>query len=197
MKRSRFTEEQIIGILKEHQAGVGAKALRFAGALREGGVRPCMVATVTDPEGNAVSVHRTFLRPDGLAKAEMEAPRKLMPGSLPEGSAVRLSDGPSRVLGIAEGIEAALSASAIYDIPVWAAINATMMAKWTPPDWCEEVAIFGDNDPKFGGQAAAYTLAHKLAVRGLAVAMHIPTAAGADWNDVSLRVSADFFISST
>lgn len=27
MKRSRFTEEQIIGILKEHQAGLGAKAL--------------------------------------------------------------------------------------------------------------------------------------------------------------------------
>lgn len=25
MKRSRFTEEQIIGILKEHQAGLGAK----------------------------------------------------------------------------------------------------------------------------------------------------------------------------
>jgi putative transposase len=28
MKRSRFTEEQIIGILKEHQAGLGAKELK-------------------------------------------------------------------------------------------------------------------------------------------------------------------------
>ena len=27
MKRSRFTEEQIIGALKEHQAGLGAKEL--------------------------------------------------------------------------------------------------------------------------------------------------------------------------
>ena len=27
MKRSRFTEEQIIGILKEHQAGLGARDL--------------------------------------------------------------------------------------------------------------------------------------------------------------------------
>jgi putative transposase len=27
MKRSRFTEEQIIGILKEHQTGLGAKEL--------------------------------------------------------------------------------------------------------------------------------------------------------------------------
>ena len=27
MKRSRFSEEQIVGILKEHQAGLGAKEL--------------------------------------------------------------------------------------------------------------------------------------------------------------------------
>tara|TARA_R110002049_G_scaffold28679_1_gene97977 strand:- start:32 stop:187 length:156 start_codon:yes stop_codon:yes gene_type:complete len=27
MERSRFSEEQIIGILKEHQAGLGAKEL--------------------------------------------------------------------------------------------------------------------------------------------------------------------------
>lgn len=27
MKRSRFSEEQVIGILKEHQAGLGAKEL--------------------------------------------------------------------------------------------------------------------------------------------------------------------------
>lgn len=27
MKKSRFSEEQIIGILKEHQAGLGAKEL--------------------------------------------------------------------------------------------------------------------------------------------------------------------------
>ena len=27
MKRSRFSEEQIVGILKEHQVGLGAKEL--------------------------------------------------------------------------------------------------------------------------------------------------------------------------
>lgn len=168
---------------------VYSKALRFASAINDGdgGVRPCMIAMVSDAEGKPVSLHRTFLRPDGLAKAEMQSPRKLMPGSLSEGCAVRLSDGTSSALGIAEGIETALSASRLYGLPVWAAINTTMLAKWTPPDWCSEVAIFGDHDANFAGHAAAYTLAHRLAIKKLHVSVHIPTDAGTDWCDVYSR----------
>lgn len=162
-------------------------ALRFGAALRdgEGGVRPCMVAMVTGPDGaKPVTMHRTFLKPDGLGKAEMAAPRKLMPGTLPDGACVRLSSyTPGGPLGIAEGIETAMSASAIFQMPVWAAINSAMMAKWVPPDGCDDVAIFGDNDPKFGGQKAAYHLAHRLAVSGRHVTVHIPKLAGTDWND--------------
>lgn len=164
-------------------------ALRFAPALRdgEGGIRPCMVAMVSGPDGKPVSMHRTFLRPDGLAKAEMPKPRKMMPGELPDGACVRLGEyvagGP---LGVAEGIETALSASAIYEIPVWAAISSSILAKWWPPEGCDEVAVFGDNDPKYGGQAAAWALAHRLAVKGIKVTVHIPPQIGTDWNDVYL-----------
>lgn len=167
------------------------QALRFGAAIRDGdgGVRPCMVAMVTDMAGKPVTMHRTFLRPDGLAKAEMEAPRKLMPGSLPGGACVRLSDYHGGPLGIAEGIETAMSASALYTMPVWAAINAAMLAKWAPPDGCDEVAVFGDNDPKFGGQAAAYGLAHRLAVKGIAVTVHIPDTPETDWNDIHMQRS--------
>lgn len=35
MKRSRFSEEQIIGILKEHQAGLGAKELCRKHGIRD------------------------------------------------------------------------------------------------------------------------------------------------------------------
>ncbi|KZY35977.1 transposase [Roseovarius sp. HI0049] len=35
MKRSRFNEEQIIGILKEHQAGLGAKELCRRHGIRD------------------------------------------------------------------------------------------------------------------------------------------------------------------
>ncbi|MCD1619152.1 toprim domain-containing protein [Salipiger manganoxidans] len=165
-------------------------ALRFAARLRdgEGGIRPAMVAMIHGPDGEKpVSMHRTFLRPDGSGKAEMEAPRKMMPGELPDGACVRLSDYvPGGPLGIAEGIETALSASALYQLPVWSAINSAILKKWWPPEGCHEVAIFGDNDPKFGGQAAAWSLAHRLAVKGIAVTVHIPDEPGTDWNDVHL-----------
>jgi putative DNA primase/helicase len=77
-----------------------------------------------------------------------------------------------------------MSASALYDMPVWAAINSAILKKWLPPGGCTEVAIFGDNDPKFGGQAAAWALAHRLAIKGIEVSVHIPDRVGADWNDV-------------
>jgi putative DNA primase/helicase len=164
-------------------------SLRFARALRDGcgGVRPAMVAVVQDPEGANVTLHRTFLRPDGKAKAEMETPRRLMPGKLPDGACVRLSEYTGGPLGIAEGIETAKAASALYEIPVWAALNASMLARWQPPEGCDEVAVFADNDPKFGGQAAAFTLAHRLACKGLTVTVHLPEVPGDDFADVWLR----------
>lgn len=168
--------------LKEHTY---FKTLRFAPKLRdgEGQVRPCMVATVQGADGTNVTLHRTFLKPDGSGKAEMACPRKLMPGPLPKGSAVRTSDYTGGPLGIAEGIETALSAIVLYSMPVWAAINAHGLANWTPPEGCTEVAIFGDNDPKFAGQAAAYQLASRLASTGIEVTVHIPRQSGWDWNN--------------
>lgn len=172
-------------------------ALRFGASLRdgEGGVRPCMVAMVgvygdLDDIGRQrfVSMHRTFLRPDGSAKADMAAPRKMMPGEMPEGACVMLSEWTGAgTIGIAEGIETAMAASAIFGVPVWAAISSSMLAKWTPPPGAEEVAIFGDNDAKFGGQAAAYSLAHRLSVKGMPVTVSIPKVTGEDWNDVLRR----------
>lgn len=164
-------------------------ALRFAPNLRdgEGGIRPCMVAMVgVYGSDKFVSMHRTFLKPDGSGKADMPSPRKMMPGALPDGACVALSDFSGGTLGIAEGIETAMSASALYGLPVWAALNTTMLQKWTPPEGCDEVAIFGDNDASFGGQAAAYGLAYRLAGK-VPVNVHIPDAVGEDWNDVWQR----------
>ena len=165
-------------------------ALRFADALRDGsgGIRPAMVAMVgVHGEPKFVSMHRTFLKPDGSGKAEMESPRKMMPGELPDSACVMLSEYKGGPLGIAEGIETAMSAGALFGMTVWAAINSCMLAKWLPPEGCEEVAIFSDNDAKFGGQSAAYRAAHRIAVRGVNVTVHVPKTVGEDWNDIYMQ----------
>ena len=87
------------------------------------------------------------------------------------------------MLGIAEGIETALSASILFNVPGWAA---------SPPACCRNghrlrvttVFVFGDNDASSTGQAAAYALARRLKAKGLTVSVEIPHATGRDWNDV-------------
>lgn len=158
------------------------EALRFHPRCRapNGSEHPAMLAMVSNPDGTPVTLHRTFLG-DGC-KADMDEPRALMPGPVPDGAAIQLS-APFEIMGIAEGIETALAASKKFGIPVWAAINSTMLKKWEPPAIAKEIVVFGDNDPKFGGAAAAYTLAHRLAVKGKAVTVEIPQTRGHDWAD--------------
>lgn len=147
-----------------------------------GGFLPAMLALVQSAEGDGVNIHRTFLGPNG--KADIETPRAMMPGELPDGCAVRLYPVHGSRLGIAEGIETAIAAAKRFKVPVWAALNARMLEKWTPPAGVTEVVIFGDNDPAFGGQAAAFALAHRIATRHrIAVETRIPEQAGKDWAD--------------
>lgn len=170
------------------------KALRFHPKLRdgEGGIRPALIAMIGVPGAERFcSMHRTFLNPDGSGKAEMERPRKLMAGALPDGACVMLSEYHGGPLGIAEGIETAMSASAMFDMPVWAAISSSMLAKWSPPEGCEEVAVFIDRDPKFGGQAAGFGLAHRLSAK-FTVTAHMPDRVGEDFADVYLRTKGVF-----
>ncbi len=160
------------------------RVLRYVANTRapSGSTHPCMVAMIAGQDGTPTSLHRTFLGPNG--KADLDEPRATMPGAIPDGAAIRLTD-PAATLGIAEGIETALAATKLFGIPVWAAINSTMLAKWQPPaDTCT-VVVFGDNDQKFGGAAAAYALAHRIATGRdpRAVTVKIPETIGHDWAD--------------
>ena len=85
---------------------------------------------------------------------------------------------------MAEGIETALSAMRMFGLPVWSVLSTAMMVTWQPPSDVEEVYVFADADPKFGGQYAAYALARRLATSGLKVRVEVPTALGIDWNDI-------------
>mgnify|MGYP006268792151 CR=1 FL=1 len=163
------------------------KSLRFVDGLfhHTGSDRyPAMIAKIQDAEGNPVNIHITYLTEDGQ-KAEVSPVRRIMSGSFPKGSAIRLSD-PAEVMGIAEGIETALSASSMYRIPVWSAVNAGGLSSWTPPEMVRKVFIFGDNDESYTGQKHAYDLANRLkCINGLEVDVLIPEQIGYDWNDVA------------
>lgn len=141
---------------------------------------PAMLARVQAADGSGVAIHRTYLTTDGQ-KAEVPTVKKIL-GSLPSSSAVRLSE-PGSTIGIAEGIETALCAAARFGIPVWAAISAGGLERWTPPAGTENVVICGDNDVSYTGQAAAFALAKRLTASGIKADVQIPEAPGNDWND--------------
>lgn len=144
------------------------------------GVYPGMLATVSAPDGRAVSLHRTYLQ--DARKAPVSAPKKLMQGLPIAGAAIRLT-AVSEVLGIAEGIETALAASELFELPVWSCISAQGIESFEPPAGVREVIVFSDNDTNFAGQAAAYRAAHRLKLRGFGVEVVVPPEHG-DWLDV-------------
>jgi putative DNA primase/helicase len=143
---------------------------------------PAMIAMVTGPDGSPSILHRTYLTADGR-KAPAIEPRRLMPGTFAKGAAIHLAPAGD-ALGIAEGIETALSASVLFGVPCWAAVSAAMLAAWQPPSEAKRIIIFGDNDASYAGQAAAYALATRLRSDERVVEVQIPAVVGADWNDV-------------
>jgi len=143
---------------------------------------PGMVAEVVDAEGKVVSLHRTFLTPDGH-KAPIEAPKRLMtPTTTVKGAAIRLWR-PNSTLAVAEGIETAIAAAEKFGVPAWAAVSAHGMEQLVLAQGVKRVLVCGDHDESYAGQKAAYTLAHRLTQAGIEVGVHIPPEPG-DWLDM-------------
>lgn len=159
-----------------------------------GRMHPAMLAMVSDAAGSPkyCTIHRTYL--DGDRKADIEAPREFMQGKVPPGAAVRLCEA-GLTLGIAEGIETALAAAQLYNIPVWATLNACLLEKWVPPEGVKNVYIFGDNDSgkSYTGEKSAYSLANRLSLKGLPVTVFIPQRVGWDWNDELIEKGKSVF----
>ena len=142
-----------------------------------------MVAKVVSHDDKAVNIHQTFLTKDGQ-KAPVSVGKKVMAGKLPDGCAIRLAPA-APLMGVAEGIESAISAAIIFDMPVWACINGHLLSKWIPPEIAEEIFIFGDSDENYTGEAKAYTLANRLVTQyKRKVSVLFPEEIGMDFNDV-------------
>lgn len=165
-------------------------AVRATPALRcpGDGVYPAMLSIVQGVDGKAANLHRTFIAQGGV-KAPVDEPRRVMALPMPKGCAIRLAP-YTDVLGIAEGIETAVAASLLFDVPVWASLNTALMEGWEPPEGVR-VIVFGDNDKNYAGQAAAYSLAKKLIVKKREVEVRLPPTPGMDWNDVWLSAGKE------
>lgn len=139
---------------------------------------PGLVAIVRDASGAPTGgIHRTFLLDDGSGKAP--AGKKML--DQVAGGSVRLSPIPADGrLGIAEGIETALSAQTIFGIPTWAALSADGVRRWQWPAGITHVTIFADAG-EAGIQAAA-ALAERLNAAGVSNTIVRPLH-GDDFND--------------
>lgn len=148
----------------------------FDGAQRVG-VYPALLAAVRDIDGELVTTHVTYLDREGK-KLSTHEPRKILSGMTGRrGCAARLMPADA-VLGIAEGVETALSASKLHGLPVWAALNTALLAKFVPPDSVKRLTIFADRD--VAGLDAVAKLMQRLQGR---VELSVSTPSAKDWND--------------
>jgi putative DNA primase/helicase len=140
---------------------------------------PSLVADVVDQAGEVITAHVTYLQ--NGKKLEGYEPRKILsPMTGREGCAVRLMPA-AELLGIAEGIETALSAAVLDEVPVWAALNTSLLARFEPPPGVATLRIYSDRDE--AGLTAAIKLLERLQGR-IRVEVRIPSAPAKDWNDV-------------
>lgn len=152
---------------------------------------PVMLAGVTGPDNHLVSVHRTYLTPDG-EKADVPTVKKLTPasGSM-AGAAIRIGHPDVRpdgvALAVAEGIETALAFTALHGVACWAAVSANGLQSFIPPSSVNILFIAADNDESGTGQRAAQTLATRMAAAGIVARVCMPPDVGTDWADVQAQ----------
>lgn len=138
-----------------------------------------LIGRVADVDGELVTAHVTYL--ENGHKLERFSPRKLLgPVTGRRGCCVRLMPAAGETLGIAEGIETALAAHQLHGLPVWAALNTSLLARWVPPPGVYRVVIFADRD--VAGLEAALKLTAELDGR-VSVETRTPKAPARDWAD--------------
>jgi putative DNA primase/helicase len=143
---------------------------------------PAMIALVQGADGDPVGIHRTYLRRDGSAKANIEPPRAAL-GQV-RGGAIRLDPLAAEIV-IGEGIETAASAGLLLGLPAWSAVSAGNMGHALMlPTQVRCVAIAAD--PGEPGRRAAAAAWHRWTAEGLRVRISTPKGEG-DCNDILMR----------
>jgi hypothetical protein len=144
-----------------------------------------MLAAVTTDVG-VIAVHRTFLDVASGKLAGFERPKRAL-GSLGFG-AVRVAPPVQGRLGLAEGIESALSAMQLFGIPCWATLGNERFGLVSIPESVRELFLFIDNDA--GGAHAEERALKAYAAPDRVIHSRAPVSPGFDWNDeLKLRLA--------
>jgi hypothetical protein len=99
----------------------------------------------------------------------------------PDHAAVMLAPATT-VLGLAEGVETALSAMILFAIPVWATLGSERLDQIAIPDRVNRLVLFPDND--IAGEIGAAHALDTYAGYGRTIETEFPPAGFKDWNDV-------------
>jgi putative DNA primase/helicase len=156
-------------------------SIRFHPSLKHpsGAYLPAMVAAIEDLDGSIVGIHRTFLKPDGTGKADVE-PKKMALGRL-KGCAVHLTAGGAEIV-VCEGVETGLSILQATGQRVWTALGTSNLGQVEMPGFVREIILAADHDEP--GLRAARAAAESYKARGALVQIVSPAASGADFSDL-------------
>jgi phage/plasmid primase-like uncharacterized protein len=147
---------------------------------------PAMLASITDVvTGDQIGFHRTAIKDDGSGKREFGSgiSSKMILGTA-HGGAVRLH-ALSEHLGIAEGIETALSASQVFSTGVWATLSSGGVGTFPVLKGVKRLTVFADNDAP--GFKAAEQCCRRYQSAGIDAQLRHPESAETDWNDFVLK----------
>ncbi len=137
---------------------------------------PALISAITNYHGILCGVQRLWLTSEGK-KANVRPQRKTIGATI--GGNVKLFP-PERTMGVAEGVETALSAWILYGMPVWAAVSTSGILNFQPPPECNMLFIMADKDK--AGIDTAIILAQRVANPNLRVRTLTPEN-GRDFND--------------
>ncbi|WP_431733206.1 toprim domain-containing protein [Kingella kingae] len=171
------------------------------------GAFPCLIAAVTNTQGEITGLHQTYLqhRINGLHKLVLMHPTtgealsaKKMLGRVTGASVAIGANNDAGAIErddyclVAEGIESALAAQSLFHLTAYAALSANGLTQWIAPPQIKRVLIIADNDtPRPIGRQAAENLAKRLKANGLQCNIFEPPTHGHDALDFLHAIQAD------
>lgn len=152
----------------------------ISGSKEDRSVHPAIIAAIRDRNG-LTAIQRTFLRADGLAKADLEEPKACL--GFPGGGLGRWGPEPSHTMRLAEGNEDAASAMIIATggLPVWPVYGIRRYGTIDIADNVKHIAIY--TQPGIEAAKAIEDATAHLTANNRTLEVISPFGNG-DWNDL-------------